>query len=67
MVQNEKWPLSGLNTTSDSPENLTISATRGTESGTPDSELAEVVGAWPVLPDNARARILALVRTTGAS
>ena len=44
---------------------LAISVAPGTESGTVDADLAEVVEAWPTLDDETRRRIVALVRGVG--
>jgi hypothetical protein len=50
-----------------SPENSTVFATGGAESGArviDDPELASLVKVWPTLPAAIRAGILAIVRTT---
>jgi len=62
----------GLEQTALALSKTLISETRGTESGTlngqnspPDPGLAEIVAAWPKLPEHIKAAVLALVRAGG--
>jgi hypothetical protein len=51
----------GLEHTAKSPEKTAVRQSRGTESGTPDADLARVVAAWPNLSPARRAAVLHLV------
>ena len=62
----------GLEQTALALSKTLISETRGTESGTlngqnspPDPDSAEIVAAWPKLPEHVKTAVLALARAGG--